>query len=321
MQVNATCCNHANTTAKPGLTVRDNVIDTGRYEIVGKEHELWIKDRHSNTWVKLWGDPHGVTSDGDKFQFHKDNLTFDLLDGTKVTVQITPPNKKGLAFLDSVAVIKGNEAIEMKGLSDGKPGVKIGEITNDVARIDKLYDDGTVLRPGFQIDDLFFGDGTELIGGDKSAKFGEWVIDGKGGTSKYDFTAQVEEMCNHAKEVAEASGVERPPIGASITEVLLWLYQVISDKAKEAAEELKDKGQQFQAQKTDAEKEVAKKDGVEKDSAKDEEPATEVTEQDLAVLGLRLQELTKMAEQIFTMASNVSESSHRARMVAANNMR
>ena len=61
-----------------GLTRQGNSIDTGRYRISVRRGEVKIYDKQTNTWVRAWGDPHLHTSDGDKAQFHKDNLTIDL---------------------------------------------------------------------------------------------------------------------------------------------------------------------------------------------------------------------------------------------------
>ncbi len=163
------------------LQVRDgNTIDTGRYEIKStKDHELWIKDTHDGKWVKLWGDPHGKTSDGDRFQFHEDTLTFELADGTKVSVIPTEKNSNGKAYLDQVHVMKGDEAYVMAGLSDGKAGVFISEEL-DAASLDRAFGDGTVLQVRDQIDDLFYAaDGRELVGSDPNG--GEWLVDGSGG--------------------------------------------------------------------------------------------------------------------------------------------
>lgn len=163
------------------LQVRDgNTIDTGRYEIKStKDHELWIKDTHDGKWVKLWGDPHGKTSDGDRFQFHEDTLTFELADGTKVSVIPTEKNSNGKAYLDQVHVMKGDEAYVMAGLSDGKAGVFISEEL-DAASLDRAFGDGTVLRVHDEIDDLFYAaDGRELVGSDPNNK--EWLVDGFGG--------------------------------------------------------------------------------------------------------------------------------------------
>lgn len=166
------------------LTVRNgNTIDTGRYEIKStKDHELWIKDKTDGNWVKLWGDPHGVTSDGDRFQFHEDNLTFELADGTKVTVLPTEKNANGKAYLDQVHVMKGDEAYVMAGLSDGASGVFISEEL-DSASLDRAFVDGTVLQVHDEVDDLFYArTGREIVG--SKANGGEWLVDGKGGRAE-----------------------------------------------------------------------------------------------------------------------------------------
>jgi len=167
----------------------DNAIDTGDYLIRGKENELRIYDKKTQKWIKLWGDPHGVTSDGDKFQFHEDNLTFDLPDGTKVTVVPTEKNSNGKAYLDKVAIMKGDEAFVMRGLHDGEKGVKISH-RKDAANVDHRFVDGTVLKVGDELDDLFTN-GEEIVGTDASDPWGEWLVDGLGGRSDFEFWKQL----------------------------------------------------------------------------------------------------------------------------------
>jgi hypothetical protein len=167
-----------------GLTTNGkDCVDTGRYLISGGENELKIYDKQTNTWVKAHGDPHLITSDGDKGQFHE-NLTLDLPDGTKVTIKTTPKDANGIALIDAVAIMKGSEAVVMAGFSDAKPGVQVGNVLNNADAVDRAWDDGTVMRAGKQVDDLTFAaDGKELVGSDPNARWGEHVLDGKGGKS------------------------------------------------------------------------------------------------------------------------------------------
>lgn len=185
------CVNHQGQTPPPNpsqhglVTNGSDTIDTGRYLISAKEGELKIYDKETNTWVKAFGDPHLHTSDGDKAQFHE-NLTIDLEDGTKITIQPTPKDAAGVAWLDKVAVTKGTQAVVMTGFSDGKAGVNMGNVLNNAEHVDRQFADGTVLRAGRQVDDLTFAsDGKEIVGSDPTQRWGEHQLDGKGGVSRW----------------------------------------------------------------------------------------------------------------------------------------
>lgn len=159
----------------------NDVVDTGRYLISAKENEVKIYDKQTNTWVKCHGDPHGETSDGDKFQFH-DNATITLPDGSAVKIKTTPKDCNGVSYIDKVAVIKGDEAVVMSGFHDGRAGVNMGEVFHNANEVDNMWRDGTVLRAGNQVDDLRYQvGGKEIKGTDPTQRWGEHNIDGHGG--------------------------------------------------------------------------------------------------------------------------------------------
>jgi hypothetical protein len=167
----------------------NGTVNTGRYTIEATHNTVRIMDNETGKWIKAWGDPHLHTSDGDKAQFHEDNLTIDLPDGTKVTLQPTEKNDRGLSFVDKVAITKGDEAVVISGVHDNKisnTGVMDGEGAAD--GVDLSFEDGTVLEVGDELDDLFFTDENgdrleEMVGEDRSQRFNEWMLDGRGGAS------------------------------------------------------------------------------------------------------------------------------------------
>jgi hypothetical protein len=166
-----------------GLKVKGDKIDTGKYEVVVSKDEVLVKDKESGKWFRVWGDPHVSTSDGDKLGFTDDNLTVDLPDGTKLTLVPTEPDANGVSFLDKAYVMKGEQGVEVTNIhSDGGP--KLGKVTDDAIGLDEQADDGTVLRIGAELDDLVASaTGKEFIGGDETARFGEFDLDGLGGES------------------------------------------------------------------------------------------------------------------------------------------
>ena len=271
------------------ITVRDGKIDTGRYEVEVKDDQVWIRDRHTNTWVKLWGDPHGETSDGDKFQFHE-NCTFDLPDGTKISIKTTPKGADGIAFIDSVAVMNGKQGIEVNGVHDGQSGVQMGQLTNDVAALDAKYADGTVLTvgPQGQIDDLFTSKG-EIVGKDKTQRWDEHNVDGLGGKSKYDFTNK-DDWSNLAKGSFESQLAK----ARSPEEIMFLVAQMLQKLAGKKAEEISKEAQR-----------INKSGGSSTDQ--------------LAKMNFDLQQLQQAAQQFFTSATNLSKSRHDTQMAIVGN--
>ncbi len=332
--------------AQAPLQIKDGVIDTGRYEIQVTDDTIHIQDRHTNTWVQLWGDPHGVTSDGDKFQFHE-NVTFDLPDGTKMTVKTTPKDANGIAFIDAVAVLKGKDGVEVTGVHDGQKGVQFTS-TKDVADLERRYPDGTILRVSEhgQLDDLFTRRG-ELVGGDASQPFGEKSIDGIGGKSLQDFsnpkawhhlvkghgtnpshqpkTPKTSGGCTTGGSAPAGSpstgtspsvdssskeaGLLNQLSGASSPEEIMFLIAMLmQNKMNGVADQLKSLGEQYAATKTDP-------------NDKSAEAKGKKLEADMQYLQFRLQQIQQVSQQFFTAATNISKSRHEAQMSVVGNFK
>jgi len=171
----------------------NNQYETSRYLISVRQGEVEVFDKQTKTSVKAWGDPHVTTGDGDKMQFHKDNLTLDLGDGTKLTLKPTAPDGNGISLIDSLAIMTPNGGGELIENISKQPTV--GKHFDSSAQLDGLWSDGTVLRAGAQVDDLFYAStGKEIVGGDPSAKFGEHLLDGKGGKSSIDFMKDLSKL-------------------------------------------------------------------------------------------------------------------------------
>lgn len=186
----ANCSNNSVNASKLGFRSSgggsSRVIETDRYRIEISRGVVKVFDKESNTHVKVWGDPHVHTSDGDKMQFQKDNLTLELKDGTKITIKPTPM-RNGVALVDSVLVLKGNQSAVVKNVSGtGDLGLSEANDKSVARQLDLSWDDGTVLTAGEQVDDLFAG-GREYVGGDSSQNFGEHLLDGIGGVSSNDW--------------------------------------------------------------------------------------------------------------------------------------
>lgn len=190
--VQSTGAGQVNQFSPKNIRVEGNNIFVDRYRIEYKEGEVIVHDTRTGQWVKAHGDPHFHTSDGDKGQFHTQNLTLDLANGVKITIKPTAPNAEGISLVDSVAVMQKGEAIVVRGMSDGQNGQLVSQVLNNAGGVDAEFDDGTVLRLANEnnLDDLIFAaTGVEFQGGDSAARWGEKMLDGIGGRSIYDYAA------------------------------------------------------------------------------------------------------------------------------------
>nr|ANU04572.1 type III effector NopE [Bradyrhizobium sp.] len=143
--------------------VNGNTVDTGRYCISASNEEsgrLEVTDKQTGKKFKVWGDPHIETGDGDKTDFHKKAATFELPDGTKITID--PTNGEGKTFIEKVAITRGDQAAEMTGFRGNlKTELKSGQ----GQALDQQYEDGTVLKTkNGEIDDLVLPNGQEITG-------------------------------------------------------------------------------------------------------------------------------------------------------------
>lgn len=295
-------------------------IDTGRYLISAKEGEVKVFDKKTRTWVRAWGDPHLHTSDGDKAQFQKDNLTIDLEDGTKITIKVTKPNKDGISLIDAVAVMKGSQAVVVDGLSDGKPGVKVGNVLNNADALDAAWDDGTVLRAGHEVDDLTFArNGQEIVGTDPKARWGEHVLDGHGGVS-----------VNRPDAPQQADGVEAPRRPKSLLALFLQVLQMLESSLRDRLETIEKKAAQrkrMETQLKDLDTKLAKAEGGEADKLKkdrdkivNEMESKGLTEAALRNAMMEAQAIQNFINQVTSMATNIQRSRHQTLMNIARNM-
>lgn len=158
------------------------IIRDSDYDYIVTKDSFKIVDKNGKE-IHVWGDPHVTTSDGDRGQFHRDNLTFELPNGTKVTIEPTAVDANGIAFIKNIAIMNGGKGVE---ITDVNTNPVIGSVTRNAGELDARYRDGTVLYSTGDIDDLRFSDGREWVGGDASAPFGERPLDGLGGEGRID---------------------------------------------------------------------------------------------------------------------------------------
>lgn len=175
------------TKVKHGDLVRagNHIFKDDRYEYTFKKGELIIRDTRTKTSTRVWGDPHVWTGDGDKLGFHKNNLTLEMKNGTKLRLVPTEPDANGVARLDQVAIMAPKKAFVIGGISDGGPKL---EDVGDPYDVDALYEPGTILQAGDEVDDFYLDAARELVGDDGAG--GDRLLDGLGGTSSIAFQKQ-----------------------------------------------------------------------------------------------------------------------------------
>ncbi|WID99701.1 DUF1521 domain-containing protein (plasmid) [Bosea vestrisii] len=117
-----------------------------KYTIDLKEGDesFTVRNNETGAVTRVWGDPH-VDKDGDgknDFDF-KENMTFQLDDGTKITVN-TVDGGNGKTFSSGLTITNGNNAIQVTGLAGDKDGKNNLELiqSNAGTTLDQLTADG-----------------------------------------------------------------------------------------------------------------------------------------------------------------------------------
>lgn len=196
-----------------------------RYEFEFSKGELLITDTTNGTTSRVHGDPHLWTGDGDKLGFHKENLTLDLKNGTKITLIPTEVNEKGVSLLDKVAIMTPNRGIVVGEISEG--GLKVEERSKDTASIDDLYEDGNVLVAGDEVDDWFKQVLEEVTGTNNG---GDHIVDGSGGESGITFETKGEKPSgtDASDGASDAEGPDAPT-GKGVGGIIESIEQLIGE--------------------------------------------------------------------------------------------
>jgi len=141
-----------------------NTVDTGSYTIHASKDDggtLSVTDNTSGENFKISGESHIQTGDGDKTNFMRQPATFELPDGTKITV--TPTEGEGPTYIDNVTITRGNDAAQINGVHDGN--LHTVALRDEGRYLDNATPDGTLLQAkDGHIDDLVLADGTEVKG-------------------------------------------------------------------------------------------------------------------------------------------------------------
>ena len=120
------------------------------------KQEFILKNNCSGDVTKVFGDPHvDQGNDGKNDWDFKKDTTFQLKDGTKITVDTVDGSGKqvdkattGPSYASKLTITKGDKAMVVSGLAgyiDGNNNVKVTTSGNG-RQIDRATDDGTVVH-------------------------------------------------------------------------------------------------------------------------------------------------------------------------------
>lgn len=262
-----------------------NVIRTPKYDITVVKDKVTIRDRQSGAYVEAWGDPHLWTGDGDKFMFTADNLTLDLPDGTKLTIEPTAV-QNGVSWVEKLHVMNGDHALSVDAIHSGAEP-RFGELGFDAADVDAAIEDGIVLYTDGSIDDLFSREtGLEL-----SHTNGERLLDGMRGASGIEvWNREVEPV------LASTKGLD----------IYTRLFLVMS-KLQKALES-----------KVDQLEEIGKLRAEQKNSSKHKGRDFDT---EIQKLQFEIQQLSQMMQQFSQLMTNLSKNDHEMKMGIARNLR
>jgi hypothetical protein len=118
-----------------------------KYTITAQEDgEAWtVKNNETGAVTKISGDPHvDVGNDGQNDWDFKKDMTFQLDDGTKITVG-TVPADNGTTYSSSLTITNGDKAMQVTGLAgdaDGKDNLKVVQSDEGGEAIDDFTLDG-----------------------------------------------------------------------------------------------------------------------------------------------------------------------------------
>jgi hypothetical protein len=145
------------------LSVSGNTVNTGRYTITASTDgggTLTATDNYTGESFKVWGDPHITEDTGATTSFQNAPATFQLPDGTEITVDPTHNSGSAVQYIDKVTITKGNDAVEMTGFQGN---LQTQALPGEGYYLDATTPDGTVLTAkNGNIDQLELQDGTPI---------------------------------------------------------------------------------------------------------------------------------------------------------------
>lgn len=135
---------HASTRMEGGKAVFEN----DNYRITaGDDNRVLIQNKHTGETYEAWGDPH-VKVDGQQAFDFWGTTSFQLEDGTKVTIETTPwANNPNATLSSKVTITNGDYGVQITGVDTNTRGdLQIHEAAGWGRTLDWAVDDGNLLQ-------------------------------------------------------------------------------------------------------------------------------------------------------------------------------
>ncbi len=118
-----------------------------KYTVTASEKDAtWtVTNNETGKTTKISGDPHvDIDNDGKNDFDFKQDMTFQLDDGTKITVGTVPGGENGATYSSSLTITNGDKAVQVTGLGDSHDGESNLEVKQSDAGVtlDELGRDG-----------------------------------------------------------------------------------------------------------------------------------------------------------------------------------
>ncbi len=126
-------------------------IDLGdKYELQLNENnsQIVIINKQNGEKTNIWGDPHiDWNGDGKTDANFWEKTTFQLEDGTKITIDTEKFDKNDMYVANDITITKGDKVIQVTGLSQNEKGdLKINQSDCGGRLMDMLVTDGFVVK-------------------------------------------------------------------------------------------------------------------------------------------------------------------------------
>lgn len=106
--------------------------------------EIIVRDADGNA-TRVWGDPH-VSYNGEHIGDFWGTTTFQLENGTKITINTETSKWNNMTYAEQVVVTKGDQAIVIDGVSEQTKGDFSVTLGGNGYALDAAHDDGFVIH-------------------------------------------------------------------------------------------------------------------------------------------------------------------------------
>ncbi|KSB89782.1 hypothetical protein AS593_01785 [Caulobacter vibrioides] len=106
--------------------------------------EITVRDADGNA-TRIWGDPH-VDYNGKHIGDFWGTTTFQLENGTKITINTEKSPWNDMTFAEQVVITRGDQALVVDGVSEVTKGDLSVSLSTDGRALDAAHDDGFVIH-------------------------------------------------------------------------------------------------------------------------------------------------------------------------------